>query len=204
VLGLAAAVGAIAAVPLAGEVAARRIRLGGEAARKLVHAGSGVVAAALPLLLSYHEIVGVALGFAALMLVVHRLRLLAALTGVERSSLGEVWFPLGIAGLAALAPEYAAYVYGALVLAFADALAAVVGARLGGPRLPFARGKTVAGSLAFCATAVVVGAAVAGGLSPATFAAAVVLTLAEAAASGGSDNAVVPILGGVLATQAWA
>ena len=201
---LAVAVAAIAAVPVAGELGVRRIRFSGEIARKLVHAGSGIVAAALPLLVSYRQIAAIALGFAVLMVVVRRFRLLAALNGVERVSYGEVWFPLGVAALAAFFPHAAAYVYGTLVLGLADAIAAVVGVRLGRRRLPLVRGKTVWGSAAFCATALLVGVAIAGQLSLGVIVAAAALTAAEAVASRGTDKVVVPVLARLLATQGWA
>jgi phytol kinase len=199
---LALGLGAIAAVQAGGELAVRYLGLSGEIARKFVHAGSGIVAAALPLLLPYEQIVALALASAAVMVVVHRLRLLAALNGVDRASYGEVWFPLGIAGLAALFPH--GYVYGALVLGLADALAAVVGVRFGGPRLPFGSRKTVSGSAAFLATTILVGVAVTGSLSPGVISVALALTVAEAVTSRGADNAVVPLLAGLLATQWWA
>lgn len=199
---LALGVGAIAAVQVAGELAVRHLRLSGEVARKLVHAGSGIAAAALPLLLSFEQIVALALASAAVMMLVHRFRLLAALNSVDRVSYGEVWFPLGIAGLAAFFPQ--AYVYGALVLGLADALAAVVGVRFGGPRLPVVPRKTVSGSAAFVASAILVGVAVTGSLSFVVIAAALALTVAEAVTSRGADNVVVPVLAGLLATQWWA
>ena len=201
---LAVAAVAIAAVPVVGEIGVRHVRLSGEIARKLVHAGSGIVAATLPLLVSYGQIVAIALTSALVMVLVHRFRLLAALNGVERVSYGEVWFPLGVAALAAFFPHAAAYVYGTLVLGLADAIAAVVGVRLGRRRLPFVRGKTVAGSSAFCATAVLVGVAVSGELSLGVAAAAGALTAAEAVTSRGADNLVVPVLAGLLAAQGLA
>jgi phytol kinase len=202
-IGVAVALVAIAAVPAAGELGARRFRLSGELARKLVHAGSGIVAATLPLLVSYGQIVAIALISAAAMMLVHRSRLLAALQGVERSSWGDVWFPLGIAALAALFP-HRPYVYGALVLGLADALAALIGVRFGRRRLLLIPGKTLWGSGAFCATAVVIGVVVVGGLSPWVLVAAAALTAAEAVTSHGADNVVVPVLAGLLGTQVWA
>lgn len=197
------AVVAIAAVSGAGEVLVRRVHMSAELARKLVHAGSAAVAALLPLLVTYSQIVVIALAFAGVMVVVHRFRLLAALAGVQRASYGEVWFPLGIAALAALFPRDAAYVYGTLVLGFADASAALVGAHFGRRRLPFTGGKTFLGSTVFWATAVAVGVAVAGVLSLEVVAVAAALAVAEALASRGTDNVVVPVLAGLLATQVW-
>lgn len=200
---VAVAVAAIAAVPVAGELSVRHIRFSGEFARKLVHAGSGVVAATLPLLVSYGQIVAIALTSAVVMLLVHRFRFLAALNGVDRQSFGEVWFPLGVATLAAFFPHHP-YVYGMLVLGLADAFAALVGVRFGRRGLPLVRGKTVWGSTAFCATAVLIGVAFAGELSLGVVAAATALTAAEAVTSRGADNVVVPVLAGLLATQGWA
>lgn len=202
-IGFAVAVAAIAAVPAAGELGVRHFRLvDGESARKLVHAGSGIVAAALPLLVSYGQIVALGLAFAAVMVLVHRFRLLAALNGVERESWGEVWFPLGVGALAAFFP-HAPYVYGTLVLGLADALAAIVGVRFGRRRLPFGPGKTVWGSTAFWATAVLIGVAVSGEVSPGILFLATAVTWAEATTSRGADNFVVPVIAGLFAPLGW-
>jgi len=201
---LALAVGMLAAVPAAGELVTYRFAPEPELVRKLVHAASGVLAACLPLFISYRQIAFLGIGFAVAMAVTRRVRPLASLSGVDRDSYGEIWFPLGVGALAALFPYSACYVYGTLVLGFADAAAALVGARLPSRRLPFTARKTFAGSAAFLVVAVAIGAAVTGSLSAPVLGAALALAAAEALASRGTDNAVVPLLGGFHAYVWWA
>jgi dolichol kinase len=198
------AVGVLAAVPAAGELVVYRFKPEPEVARKLVHATSAVLAACLPLLISYRQIAFLGIGFALGMGVLRRVRPLVSLTGVDRDSYGEIWFPLGVGMLAALFPYSACYVYGTLVLGFADTAAALAGSRVPSRRLPFTRGKTVAGTLAFLMVSAAIGAAFTGALSAPALAAAFVLAAAEALASRGTDNAVVPILAGFLAFGGWA
>ena len=201
---LAVAVGMLAAVPAAGELIAYRFAPSPELMRKLVHAASGVLAACLPLFISYRQIAFLGIGFAVAMAVMRRVRPLVSLSGVDRDSYGEIWFPLGVGALAALFPYSACYVYGTLVLGFADTAAALAGARIRSRRLPLTARKTLAGSVAFLIVTVAIGAAVTGAFSAAVLGAALALAAAEALASRGSDNAVVPLLAGFLAFVGWA
>jgi phytol kinase len=197
------AIAAVAGVPVVGEIVARRARLAPETTRKTVHACAGVVAAVLPLLVSYSRIVAIGLAAALAMALVHRLGTLRALAGVGRASLGEVWFPLGVAALAALVPHARPYVFGALVLGLADSAAALVGTRFGGRRLPLSADKSLVGSTAFCAVALAVGVAVSGALSVRIVATAAVLTGVEAVCSRGTDNVALPLAAALMA-QLWA
>ncbi|HEX3082751.1 MAG TPA: hypothetical protein VHQ86_05905 [Candidatus Saccharimonadia bacterium] len=187
---------AIAGLPLASlEILSRRYRWAPELSRKLVHAGSSLAAAALPLLYPRPLVAGVALGFAAGLAVMRRHRLWHSLYRIERRSWGELWFPLGVAAAALLSPTTAGYILAMLCLGLADTAAAVVGQRFGGRRLPGLPGKTWAGSAACLGVALVLGAgfAAAGIIEwPRALAAAVLVAVAEAAAPRGSDNLAIP------------
>jgi hypothetical protein len=98
------------------EAATRRWTIEPEASRMLVHLSSGVVAAGLPLVMSFPAIVVLALLFIPFMAVSRRIGLFPAVHGVERVTWGEVYFPLGILVAAALVPYPVPYAYGVLVM----------------------------------------------------------------------------------------
>ena len=111
------------------ELVTRRRDVDPELSRKFVHVSSGVVAAALPLAMSYREVVALSAGFVPFLVVARRVGLVPAVSGVERSTLGEVWFPLGVLLAAALFPHGAPYAYGVLVMGLSDAAALLSRAR---------------------------------------------------------------------------
>ncbi len=71
------------------EAATRRWTIEPEASRELVHLSSGVVAAGLPLVMSFPAIVVLALLFIPFMAVSRRIGLFPAVHGVERVTWGE-------------------------------------------------------------------------------------------------------------------
>lgn len=128
-----------------------------EVARKILHVSLGLISATFPWLFDGAAPV-VALGLiAAAALVAVRLvptfksRTTGVIDGVDRVSLGEVYFPLSVALLFWLSDGYwLLFVIPILVLTFGDALAALVGISYGRVRYMTADGfKSVEGSLAF-------------------------------------------------------
>jgi phytol kinase len=196
---MTAAALALLLVPTAVQLASRRVPLRPETLRKLVHIGAALLALPLPLFLSYRQITVLGLLFAALMAISRRARIFTAVHDVDRSTHGEILFPLGVAVLAAGFPHYVPFAYGVVVLGLADGLAALVGTRYGRMRLP--GGKSVWGSATFFAVAVAAALALVGPTAM-VVAAAASLTAAEAALRNGFDNLVVPVLGGLLASLA--
>jgi dolichol kinase len=170
-----------------------------ELTRKLAHVGCALLAALLPLLISYGEIAAIGLVFAGAMALSRRVGLFQSIHAVERDTLGEVAFPLGVAGAALLCPAHRPYVYAVLVLGLADTAAAVVGKRYARRALPFVPAKSVLGSASFFAVALAVGLGV-GASAWLALGAALVLACVEALARRGSDNATVPITGALLFT----
>jgi dolichol kinase len=181
----------LGAVPAAAEVLKRRRVGSSELLRKTVHIGDGLLAAALPLFVSFRAIAGIALFFACAMAISRRRRIFTAVHDVERRSYGEIFYPLGIALLATFFPHWRPFVYGVLVIALADGLAAPVGIRFGRRKLP--GGKSVAGSATFLVISLSAGLAL--GVSPVVAAA---LTVSEASLRYGLDNLVLPPLAGLL------
>jgi dolichol kinase len=198
---VAVAVAVLGALPVSVEVVKGRLVAPPEILRKTVHIGAALLVAPLPLFLSYREIAAIGLLFAAVMALSRRRGLFSAVHDAERTSYGEILFPLGVAALALLFPSPAPFVYGVLVVGLADGAAALVGMRVGRRRLP--GGKSVWGSAVFLgiSTAVGLGVLLAGGtplgagLTTAAFA-AIALTVAEALLHRGLDNLVLPPLAG--------
>lgn len=197
-----AAFSAVFIALLAGaEASSRRWKVEPELARKSAHVSSALVAATLPWFMSFPAVAVLALLFVPFMLVSRRLDLFPAVHAVERTTLGEMWFPLGVALVAVAVPDRGPYAYGVLVMGLSDAAAGIAGQRYGHRAFRIAGAwKTYAGSTAFFLTTVALTLAVLalmGGLSPASvpvaFGVAAGLTLVEASLGGGTDNLVLPV-----------
>ncbi len=182
--------------------------VGSETGRKLVHMGMGVIALALPWLFSDAGPVWLLAALATTALLAVRFipaatrHLGGVLGGVQRFSLGEVYFAPGVALAFTLAGGNRVEFCGAVgVLAFADSAGALVGTRWGRLRYhALGHAKSAEGSAAVFVTSVLcvtVAAAVLGGeawtvaLAGAVLA-GVVVTVVEAVASHGLDNLLLP------------
>lgn len=120
---------------------------------------------------------------------------------VSRASFGEFYFAFGVGVSAFLfLPEYkVAWLVGMLVLAFADSLAALVGRRWGRHQYRFFEElRSIEGTVA-CACAVCGIFFLAGYSILACGVAGVLLAAVEAVAPRGSDNVLLPVIGGLLA-----
>jgi len=140
-----------------------------EVTRKLLHIGMGMVTLALPWL--FDELWPVLVLAAVSVVLLLSLRLVKALkhglgsvvVGVDRASLGEIYFPLAVAILFGLylqtdekdpATRVLLYCIPVLLLTLADAAAALVGIRYGQVQYATADGhKSAEGSVAFLACA---------------------------------------------------
>jgi phytol kinase len=197
----------------------RRRLLTPEASRKAVHSSLGITAAAFPWLFGDRlgpvwALSGLAL--AALVALRRypplRQRLGAVLHDVERGSWGDLLFPLAIALCWTLAPgDPLRFSLPLLVLAVADALAALVGRGYGHLAYSSSGGhKTWEGSLAFALVTFLLAEVPLLLGSPRSRAAcllvalnlALLLTLVEALAWQGGDNLLIP-LAGLLALDHW-
>jgi phytol kinase len=190
------------------EAATRRWRINREASRKLAHVSCGLAAAALPLVMSFGEITLLGFVFVLLLGLSRQLGILSSIHDVERTTWGEVYFPLGVAITAAMFPQRAIFIYAVLTMALSDMAAWFIGRRFGrrGYRLGLSR-KTYMGSAAFFLTTIAIGGLVAlaqaipptVNLGVQVLGASAVSALTEAAAARGLDNLLVPIsVGGVL------
>jgi phytol kinase len=201
VMGTAAAGGIFVAVLGAAEATSRRWKVEPELTRKGAHVASAVIVAALPLVLSFVAVAVLAVVFVPFMVLSRRAGLFPSVHSVERTTLGEVYFPLGVLAAAVLVPAPGPFAYGMLVMGLGDAAAGLAGKRYGrrGYRLVSAP-KTYVGSAVFFATVALVGLAFVS--LPLALLLAAALTLVEALLGGGADNLVLPVAAAAL--LAWA
>jgi phytol kinase len=201
VVGTAAAGGVFVAVLGAAEATSRHWRVEPELTRKGAHVVSAVIVASLPLVLSFVAVAVLAVVFVPFMVLSRRAGLFPSVHGVERTTLGEVYFPLGVLAAALLFPERDPFAYGILVMGLGDAAAGLVGKRYGRRAYRIvSASKTYMGSAAFFATVALVGLAFAP--LPVALLLAAALTLVEAVLGGGADNLVLPVAAAAL--LAWA
>jgi phytol kinase len=178
----------------------RRWRLEPEHARKFAHVTCGLVAAALPFFMGFRSVAVLSLLFIPFMVLSRRLGIFPSVHRAERSTLGDVYFPLGVLIVASAFPDRAPYMFGVLVMALSDAAAGVIGKRFGrrGYRI-FGAWKTYVGSGAFFGATLAIAVATLSfsgtGLQVILVPAIVLatgLTIVEGAFGGGADNVVLP------------
>ncbi len=206
---LAAVAAAYCVVFLGIELLAKGTSASAETLRKIGHVAAGLMAAAFPLFLTFNEIAiaGVLLSTAAAAAI--NLNLFRSVRRVERTTYGEILFPLSITVVALLFPNQLLYTYAILVLALADAFASIIGVMYGHRKFSlFGSHKSYLGSVTFFTVAMATGVVLIMALTStmylgafaASIVAAVVLTLVEAASSKGADNLTVPL---VAASLLW-
>ncbi len=136
----------------------KRQKLHPELLRKLLHVGMGAVTLTFPRLFGSDPVPVIALGVVASvgLLALRQSSLLRArfggvLDGVSRDSLGEVYFPVGVAALFYFAHgDLVMFGIPVLLLALGDAVAALIGVRYGSLRYETGEGqKSLEGSLGF-------------------------------------------------------
>lgn len=189
--------------------AGSRFDLHPELQRKSVHMGMGLITLGFPWIFSdTWPVVLLALLAVAGLLGMKwigplKTRFGGALHGVERSSLGEIYFPLAVALLFILAGEIPVlYVVPMLVLTLADAVAAIIGIRYGSHPFSTSEGhKSAEGSLAFFLTAfgstllpvLIMTDVPAGKVIIGSLVIGLLVMLFEAISVGGLDNLFIPV-----------
>lgn len=189
------------------------VALPAELTRKIVHLLTGVLAMSFPLLLKDHRYVLALCGsFLVLLLLSLRWGKLRSINGVDRSTRGSLVYPVVVYGCYLLHRHHGAYVFYYLpimVLAVCDPVAAFVGMRWPRGRfLVFGGAKTLSGSLAFLAVAIVLGVLLFRMAEEAPLREALVLactvglatTLAEAVTHRGYDNLTIPAAAALVLT----
>ncbi|MBI5691333.1 MAG: hypothetical protein HZC55_14710 [Verrucomicrobia bacterium] len=210
ILGIVLVLGLLAALMLGVRALQQRGAVGPELARKLVHMGMGTVCLGFPAIFRTPGPVWVLAGVAvALMLAVRHVGALQAAMGgvlgsVERTSLGEVYFPVAVALAFTLARgEVAVFAAPVAILAYADAAGALVGRRWGKTRYRAVESlKSLEGSAAVFGVTWVAVMIIVGVWTPVPWPERVVIglimggfaALVEAVSWRGLDNLLVPIV----------
>lgn len=179
-----------------------------ETTRKLLHTGSGLLTLSFPFL--FHEVWPVVLLTGASALIVSAARFVPAVRArfggvasrVDRTTFGEIYFPLAVALLFMLTfgRDPLLFVIPVLVLTLADTASAVIGTRHGRTRYSGGR-KSLEGSAAFAIVAFLSVVAPLLAWSAASLAKSVLVAatlallvmLLEGSVSRGRDNLVVPL-----------
>ena len=156
-VGITILVAGLLAMLAALRVLSRRLQLHAEVSRKIAHVSLGLATLSFPWLFRTAWPVLLVCGLACLTLLALRYvpalrsRVGHVVNGVDRTSFGDLYFPLAAVGLFLLARgDRVLYSLPILTLAFADAVAALVGIRYGHFRYAGAEGKkSLEGSIAF-------------------------------------------------------
>lgn len=194
------------------EVLRRAGGLRTESTRKLVHVGAGVAVLAVPAFFtSLFTVLTLTASFLGIMFFTKKRGVLPSIHQVGRPSSGAVVYPVSLGILLVLSGgRPVLFDAPLLVLALADATAALVGTRFGRHKY-FVNGdaRSVEGSAAFCAVsfAVIAGSLSIHGAGPGhalavALAVAPALTAVEAIATRGYDNLLLPLAGFI--ALAWA
>lgn len=188
------------------EVVSRSMRWKPATARRTAHVCAGVITACLPWFLSLDQIAALAGAFIPLLLISRRFRWLRSIHAAERTTIGEICFPLGVLLAALFAQETAFYVFGVLVMAVSDAVASGIGERWGKHSYTaIGARKTYEGSAGFFGATLILALAVSlaadtpvalGAIEALVLSA--ILTIVEAALGWGVDNAVLPLAAALL------
>ncbi|HJQ08401.1 MAG TPA: hypothetical protein VJ836_02860 [Candidatus Saccharimonadales bacterium] len=180
-----------------------------ELTRKLVHILVGIFVAFWPFFLSWRQIQMMSVAFLIVVAVSVKFDIFRSIHAVSRNVMGEVLFALVIGVLAFIVTEPWIFTAAMLHLSLADGLAAIVGLLYGDNNkyTVFGRTKSVAGSLAFFFTSllIMVCYAVFSGEQPSAVAMVglpVAATIAENVAVEGTDNMVIPLLVALTLTSA--
>ena len=175
-----------------------------ENTRKVAHAGAGLLSLSFPFLFEKVGYVAIICGaFLVILAVTKRLRLMPSIHAVKRVTYGSTMFPLVVCicfWVYSLDRDLAKFYLPVLVMGLADPAACLVGRRY--PIRKLVLKKSLGGSLAFWAVALVLSIGVGCFLKPNTdwsavlftsIAVASVSTVAEAVSQKGMDNLTIPL-----------
>jgi len=109
----------------------RKHKIKNEIARKTIHISVAVFVAFWPYYLSYLSIEYIAIAFIVVILISRKYQLFQSIEDVRRSTLGELFFPLGILASALMSPQKEIFTIAMLCVGLADGLAALVGQKYG-------------------------------------------------------------------------
>lgn len=184
------------------EILQRCTKMKNEYSRKMAHVSSALVTVVMPYFLGRWEVVGLALFFALFLLVTRLAGFFQSIHKVERRTLGEIYFPLGVAatGYFFLPNDLRAYQFGMLVLGLSDAVGGLIGYVLGNRKTKLFGDKSAEGTAAFflCTLAVFFILIPAKHAMLAGLTVGVTSTCLELVLDGGFDNLALPVFSAML------
>ncbi len=176
-----------------------------ETMRKFVHLNCGLACLLFPFVVkSPYVVLGMSAAFSLLFVIGKKVDILRCLNSVKRQSRGSEYYPFAIAIIFAISRGYLwLYISSVLILAVADAFAALIGKKYGAIRYKVADSeKSLEGSLFFwiiAFLAIQLPMLLLSGLPPVTciltaLLVSFMLTCVEAVSVRGSDNIFVPVI----------
>ena len=167
----------------------------------MAHFGGAFIGFLSPLFLDQKQIILICIIFASILLVTKRTRIFSSIQGIERTTLGEVFLPIGVAVCALFfVPEnIKSYQFGVLIMGISDGLAGLIGEKFGkNPLKILCVKKTIEGTLIFFVTSLVLTISFAPSLEYIILVIPLILTITEFFLIYGLDNLILPILGAFL------
>ncbi len=205
-------IGGILALLIVSEVLWHMKLIRGEMGRKFVHMTAGLLIASWPLLISFRTIQILSMCFIAAIYVSKRFNILKSIHAVDRKSYGEYGYAIGVGISSVLFPQPRVFASAVLVMAVADAFAALIGTKWGRHKYKVGKDtKSLEGSAAFYITCALIYSGLL--LVKGEFAnqslmqtvyisgGAAVLMIVEALGIYGTDNIALPIAAGLIANQ---
>ena len=165
--------------------------------RKIAHLGGSLIGFMTPYFLNLNETIITCLIIATLMLITRRSSLLSSVHSVKRSTLGEVYLPIGIliCALMFIPHDVKAFQFGMLIMGVSDAMAGLIGERFGNhPFKVFVGKKSIEGTSAFFVSSLILTTVYASSFDYRILVIALALTPVELLLEFGLDNLALPII----------
>jgi phytol kinase len=145
------ALSAILCLLILTELLWRTNKLEVETSRKVVHIGTGIIVASWPHYLNWTVIQLLSVALLVVIVVSYKLHIFQSIHAIERLTIGEVLYPVGIGICALLSPAPWVFTVAVLHLTLADGLAAIIGVKYGKKNryMLISHGKSLAGSATF-------------------------------------------------------
>lgn len=174
------------------ELLARLTKVSKVVIRKMIHVGMALMSIAVGMVFGYRIMIVAALVFALVFVVARKTYRFQSVRDRSDESWGEVFFPLGVATSALLAPTQMIYTVALLILAFSDTAAFVVGKKFIRSK-KIMKGRNVAGSGAGFLVSLIV--LLLFGVQPVFgLIAASAVSVAEVFSKNGFDNFAMPVV----------
>ena len=169
--------------------------------RKLAHFGGAGIAFFSPYFLEKAEIILICFALITCLLITRKTKILSSVQGVDRTTFGELFLPLGviISTLLFLPENLSAFQFGILVMGISDGLAGIIGEKFAKNYFfVFSHKKSLTGTAVFFITCLLIALFFTPLLPINAFAAAFILTACELTLGYGLDNLLLPVIGGIL------